>query len=51
MREAINLKEALLKNRWGRDQKIKPADKVRLAPFKSVSFSKMRKMSRKNFSA
>lgn len=38
MREEIHLKETLLKNRWGRDQKIKPGDKVRLAPFKSVSF-------------
>lgn len=35
MREEINLKESLLKNRWNRDQKIKAGDKVRLAPFKS----------------
>ncbi|MFO7568359.1 MAG: hypothetical protein R6W75_01080 [Smithellaceae bacterium] len=35
MRSEINLKETLLKNRWGRDQKIKPGSKVRLAPFES----------------
>jgi len=35
MKEEINLTETLLKNRWGRDQKIKPGDKVRIAPFKS----------------
>jgi len=38
MREEKNLKETLLKNRWGRDQKIKPGDKVRLAPFKNKKF-------------
>lgn len=38
MREEINLKETLLKNRWGRDQKIKPGDKVKLAQFKSKRF-------------
>ncbi len=36
MREEINLRDTLLKNRWGRDQKIKPGDKVRVAPFQSV---------------
>jgi len=35
MKEEINLEETLLKNRWGRDQKVKPDDKVRLAPFES----------------
>lgn len=34
MREEINLTETLLNNRWGREQKIRPGDKVRLAPFK-----------------
>jgi hypothetical protein len=38
MTEEINLKETFLKNRWGRDQKIKPEDKVRLAPFKIKRF-------------
>ncbi len=33
MKEEINLTETLLKNRWGREQKIRPGDKVRVAPF------------------
>ena len=34
MREEISLAETLLNNRWGREQKIKPGDKVRLAPLR-----------------